>query len=178
MSVFQHRQSALHCEGVPLETIAEAHGTPTYVYSRQAIESAFLAYQTALADRPHLICYAVKANRPSVNHNEECRARMEVALGSVGDPRVQKVLEDAAAQEIEEDMPDPEDDPTDLFADIEGDAEDMSVAGSTDEVFSLGVDRSLMSLTANLGSVSKFKAWELGINNTVSYTHLTLPTKA
>ena len=62
MSVFQHRQSALHCEGVPLETIAEAHGTPTYVYSRQAIESAFLAYQTALADRPHLICYAVKAN--------------------------------------------------------------------------------------------------------------------
>ena len=32
------------------------------MYSRQAIESAFLAYQTALADRPHLICYAVKAN--------------------------------------------------------------------------------------------------------------------
>ena len=62
MSVFQHRQSALHCEGVPLETIAEAHGTPTYVYSRQTIESAFLAYQNALADRPHLICYAVKAN--------------------------------------------------------------------------------------------------------------------
>ena len=62
MSVFQHQQGALHCEGVPLEAIAEAHGTPTYVYSRQAIESAFLAYQTALADRPHLICYAVKAN--------------------------------------------------------------------------------------------------------------------
>ena len=62
MSVFQHQQGALHCEGVPLEAIAEAHGTPTYVYSRQAIESAFLAYRTALADRPHLICYAVKAN--------------------------------------------------------------------------------------------------------------------
>ena len=62
MSVFQHRQSALHCEGVPLEAIAEAHGTPTYVYSRQTIESAFLAYRNALADRPHLICYAVKAN--------------------------------------------------------------------------------------------------------------------
>ena len=62
MSVFQHQQGSLHCEDVSLETIAEAHGTPTYVYSRQAIESAFLAYQTALADRPHLICYAVKAN--------------------------------------------------------------------------------------------------------------------
>ena len=62
MSVFQHQQGSLHCEDVSLEAIAEAHGTPTYVYSRQAIESAFLAYQTALPDRPHLICYAVKAN--------------------------------------------------------------------------------------------------------------------
>ena len=62
MSVFKHRQGSLHCEGVPLEAIAETHGTPTYVYSRQTIESAFLAYQNALADRPHLICYAVKAN--------------------------------------------------------------------------------------------------------------------
>ena len=62
MSVFQHQHGSLHCEGVALEAIAEAHGTPTYVYSRQAIECAFLAYQTALANRPHLICYAVKAN--------------------------------------------------------------------------------------------------------------------
>ena len=62
MSVFKLQQGSLHCEGVPLEAIAEAHGTPTYVYSRQTIESAFLAYQNALADRPHLVCYAVKAN--------------------------------------------------------------------------------------------------------------------
>ena len=62
MSVFKLQQGSLHCEGVPLEAIAEAHGTPTYVYSRQTIESAFLAYQNALAGRPHLVCYAVKAN--------------------------------------------------------------------------------------------------------------------
>lgn len=62
MSAFQHQKGSLHCEDVPLEAIAKTHGTPTYVYSREAIESAFLAYQTALADRPHLICYAVKAN--------------------------------------------------------------------------------------------------------------------
>ncbi len=62
MSVFNYQQGSLHCEGVPLEAIAEAHGTPTYVYSRQTIESAFLAYQNALAERPHLVCYAVKAN--------------------------------------------------------------------------------------------------------------------
>jgi diaminopimelate decarboxylase len=62
MSVFQHQHGSLQCEGVSLEAIAKAHGTPTYVYSRKAIKSAFLAYQSALADRPHLICYAVKAN--------------------------------------------------------------------------------------------------------------------
>ena len=62
MSVFKHQKGSLHCEGVPLEAVAKAHGTPTYVYSRQTIESAFLAYQNALAGRPHLICYAVKAN--------------------------------------------------------------------------------------------------------------------
>lgn len=62
MSLFHRHNNTLHCEQVSLEAIARAHGTPTYVYSRKAIETAFLAYQAALADRPHLICYAVKAN--------------------------------------------------------------------------------------------------------------------
>ncbi len=52
----------LHLEGVALEAIAQAHGTPTYVYSRAALEAAYLAYAKALAGHPHLICYAVKAN--------------------------------------------------------------------------------------------------------------------
>jgi len=52
----------LHLEGVALDTLAERFGTPLYVYSRQALESAYQAYAEALADTPHLICYAVKAN--------------------------------------------------------------------------------------------------------------------
>ncbi|MDG2460473.1 MAG: diaminopimelate decarboxylase [Luminiphilus sp.] len=62
MTAFQQQNGALHCEGVSLETIAREHGTPTYVYSRSAIETAFLAYRSALNQRAHLICYAVKAN--------------------------------------------------------------------------------------------------------------------
>ena len=62
MSGFTQRSGSLYCEGVSLEAIASEYGTPTYVYSRQSIEQAFLAYQSALSDRPHLICYAVKAN--------------------------------------------------------------------------------------------------------------------
>jgi diaminopimelate decarboxylase len=52
----------LHLEGVALDTLAERFGTPLYVYSRQALESAYQAYAEAFAATPHLICYAVKAN--------------------------------------------------------------------------------------------------------------------
>ena len=128
----------------------------TVVETRARISRRFKIYKRDYWEHGFTLgcpgCDAVKANRPSVNHNEECRARMEVALGSVGDPRVQKVLEDAAAQEVEEDMPDQDEDPTDLFCDMEDGAEDMSVAGSADEVFSLGVNRSLLSLTASVNS--------------------------
>jgi diaminopimelate decarboxylase len=52
----------LHLEGVALDTLAERFGTPLYVYSRQALESAYQSYTEAFAATPHLICYAVKAN--------------------------------------------------------------------------------------------------------------------
>ncbi len=52
----------LQIEAVPLAAIAERFGTPTYVYSRQALEQAFDAYRHALAGRRALVCYAVKAN--------------------------------------------------------------------------------------------------------------------
>jgi diaminopimelate decarboxylase len=52
----------LHLEDVALKELAERFDTPLYVYSRQALESAYQAYAEAFADTPHLICYAVKAN--------------------------------------------------------------------------------------------------------------------
>ncbi|HAN26157.1 MAG TPA: diaminopimelate decarboxylase, partial [Haliea salexigens] len=62
MSFFQFRDGTLHAEDVTADAIAQQHGTPCYVYSRAALETALQAYQDALADWPHLICYAVKAN--------------------------------------------------------------------------------------------------------------------
>ena len=55
-------QGNLQMERVPLDDIANQFGTPCYVYSKAAISHNFLAYQSALADKAHLICYAVKAN--------------------------------------------------------------------------------------------------------------------
>jgi diaminopimelate decarboxylase len=63
---FSRPRGALYCEGVPLEAIADRVGTPAYVYSRAALESAYRSLDTALdraaARVPHSICYAVKAN--------------------------------------------------------------------------------------------------------------------
>ncbi len=62
MKAFEYRGGALCCGEVKLAEIAEAVGTPCYVYSGDAIHSRFGEYAGALAGMPHLICYAVKAN--------------------------------------------------------------------------------------------------------------------
>src|SRR5437868_7242782 len=49
-------------EEVPLAEIARRFGTPCYVYSQAAIESAYREFTTALAGRDALVCYSVKAN--------------------------------------------------------------------------------------------------------------------
>lgn len=58
-----HYQSGtLHIEDVPLPAIAEAYGTPTFVYSAAAITRAYQNYTEAFVNCDHAICYAVKAN--------------------------------------------------------------------------------------------------------------------
>lgn len=59
---FHFNDSRLYAEGVPMSVIAEAYGTPCYVYSRAIIEANYQAYRTAFGERRHQICYAVKAN--------------------------------------------------------------------------------------------------------------------
>lgn len=62
MQFFNYQNGILHAEQVPLDRIAEQFGTPVYVYSRAAIEQQWQSYDQALQGRPHLVCYAVKAN--------------------------------------------------------------------------------------------------------------------
>ncbi len=62
MNAFEYRNRQLHAEEVQLAALAMRHGTPLFVYSRAALEERFRAYQAPLAGRPHLICYAMKAN--------------------------------------------------------------------------------------------------------------------
>jgi diaminopimelate decarboxylase len=59
---FQPSAAGLLCDRVSLHSIVEAVGTPAYVYSARAIRSAYGAIDTAFADYPHAIHYALKAN--------------------------------------------------------------------------------------------------------------------
>jgi len=52
----------MHAENASLTQIAEQHGTPCYVYSKQALTHAFENFEAGLANTDHLICFAVKAN--------------------------------------------------------------------------------------------------------------------
>jgi len=62
MHSFEYRNGNLFCENVDLAQLAAENGTPTYVYSASTILDHYRRLDQALADVPHLICYAVKAN--------------------------------------------------------------------------------------------------------------------
>ena len=59
---FQSSSAGLLCDRVSVHSIVEAVGTPAYVYSAEAIRSAFTEIDAAFADYPHAIHYALKAN--------------------------------------------------------------------------------------------------------------------
>jgi diaminopimelate decarboxylase len=65
MNHFELRGGELHCEDVPLTAIAEAVGTPVYVYSTATLERHYQVFRAALIAAglgEPLIAYAVKAN--------------------------------------------------------------------------------------------------------------------
>lgn len=64
MNHFRYRSGVLHAEDVPLPALAEAVGTPTYVYSRATLERHYRVFAGAFAraELDALVCYAMKAN--------------------------------------------------------------------------------------------------------------------
>ncbi|RYH01388.1 diaminopimelate decarboxylase [Salipiger sp. IMCC34102] len=97
MDHFLYRDGELHAEDVPLRDIAQAVGTPFYVYSSATLLRHFRLFDAALEGMDHLVCYAMKAlsnqaviqllgdagaGMDVVSEGEYCRAR---AAGIPGD---------------------------------------------------------------------------------------------
>jgi diaminopimelate decarboxylase len=62
VDAFHRLDNTLHCDGVPLTTLAEEEGTPLYVYSAGTITDRYRAIDDAFRGYPHALHYALKAN--------------------------------------------------------------------------------------------------------------------
>jgi len=59
---FERTHTELTCDGVSLSAIAEAEGTPAYVYSAATLAERYRAIDEAFGGYPHTLHYALKAN--------------------------------------------------------------------------------------------------------------------
>ncbi len=62
MHHFHYRGEQLYCEEIPVTDLAEKVGTPFYLYSAATLERHYHAFEEALKNEDHLVCYSVKAN--------------------------------------------------------------------------------------------------------------------
>lgn len=62
MRHFDYQDGHLHAEDVPLTNIADAVGTPTYVYSTATFERHYRVFAESFSGIDSLIAYSVKAN--------------------------------------------------------------------------------------------------------------------
>ena len=79
VSAFTYLNHQLSCDGVGLSALAEAAGTPCYVYSAAAIAARYRAIDDAFGGYPHALHYALKAN------STLAIARLLRGLGSAAD---------------------------------------------------------------------------------------------
>ena len=62
MHHFQYRNGKLHAEDVAIDAIAQAVGTPFYVYSSATLEHHAQVFSKAMVGQDHMFCYSMKAN--------------------------------------------------------------------------------------------------------------------
>ena len=62
ISHFDYQDRTLCVDTVALTQIADTFGTPSFVYSADALTESFAHYANAFAGQAHLVCFALKAN--------------------------------------------------------------------------------------------------------------------
>src|SRR5256714_3024886 len=62
MDHFHYRDRLLYCEDVPVPELAEAYGTPLWVYSRATLLHHLGELQRAFAAADPLLCFSIKTN--------------------------------------------------------------------------------------------------------------------
>jgi len=83
MDPFVYRNGELYCDDVPVRRIAEAAGTPTYIYSAAGFRDAYQSIATAFSELNPSICYSIKScqNTHILRYLTELGAGMDVVSG-------------------------------------------------------------------------------------------------
>ena len=110
MNAFALKNGELYAESVPLTEIANRFGTPCYVYSRAALETALDEYQQELAGTDSLVCFAIKSNsnlgvlnvfaRKGAGFDIVSGGELKRALAAGGDPK--KIVFSGVGKSVEE----------------------------------------------------------------------------
>ena len=95
MNDFHYKNGRLHAEGLDLSRLAEAVGTPVYVYAASGIERRYRQYQEALNGVDATICYALKAN------DNQAIVRLLAKLGAGADTVSEGEIRRALAAGVE-----------------------------------------------------------------------------
>jgi len=77
MGEFNYKNGLLHCEGMPVNDIAEEYPTPFYLYSYKAILDRFMEIKKAFKKIDPLICFSMKSN----SNLNICRALVNAGSG-------------------------------------------------------------------------------------------------
>jgi len=62
MNYFNYVNNELYCEDVPVAEVANAVGTPFYLYSHRTLKRHFRVFDSAFDGIPHIVCFSAKAN--------------------------------------------------------------------------------------------------------------------
>ena len=62
MNAFAYRRGVLHADDVRLDRLADAVGTPCWVYSARALEQRYREFADSFRGLDALVCYSLKAN--------------------------------------------------------------------------------------------------------------------
>jgi diaminopimelate decarboxylase len=62
LEAFTYKRGVLHAEGVNVEALARAHGTPLYIYSLGHVLENYRRLSAAFKGLDHKVCFSMKAN--------------------------------------------------------------------------------------------------------------------
>ena len=172
MDNFIFKADSLYCEDVNIRDIAEKYGTPAYIYSKKTLKENINSYKNAFSKKDNLICFSVKSlsnlsilellHRNGFGFDIVSGGELERVVSAGGDPK--KTIFTGIAKSEEE-----------ILNGIKKNILSFNIE-SESEMYRIESIASKENKTVDV-AIRFNPEVDSGGHESVSYTHLTLPTK-